>query len=127
MGNVEQQLVVTKVYLKPYETGNLKAFADVVFNNSFKIKGIRLVETKEGKSFLAWPSREVKKGEYIDICFPTSKELTAHVYDAVMQEFKKAAADPEEYKRAQQSQSKGKFNKGKSFRKNDDDDDNPPF
>ena len=45
------------------------------------------MEDKNGKNFVAFPSREKQDGSYEDIAFPLSKELYADITGAILKEY----------------------------------------
>ena len=45
------------------------------------------MEDKNGKNFVAFPSRAKADGEYEDIVFPLSKELYHKIEDAIVAEY----------------------------------------
>ena len=70
---------------------SLKAFATVVFGDSFKVTNIAILENKEDKSlFVSMPRyRSGKTGEggtveYKNICNPTTKEFRELLYGAIL-------------------------------------------
>ena len=46
------------------------------------------MEDKNGRNFVAFPSREKSDGSYEDIAFPLSKDLYAHITGAIIEEYK---------------------------------------
>ncbi len=73
--------------------GGTKAFGSFSLDGAFAIRGIRVMEDKNGKNFVAFPSREKSNGEYEDIAFPLSKELYHKIEDAVVAEYQKVLAE----------------------------------
>ena len=66
----------------------LKAYASICFDDAFLIKGLKVVNGSKGM-FVAMPSRKTKHGEYLDICFPITKELREEVNNAVLEAYRK--------------------------------------
>lgn len=66
----------------------LKAYASICFDDAFLIKGLKVVNGSKGM-FVAMPSRKTKHGEYLDICFPITKELREEVNNAVLEVYRK--------------------------------------
>ena len=54
------------VNLRRFENGKLKAFADVLFDESYVVKGFRIVEGKEGL-FVGFPQQNGKDGRWYNI------------------------------------------------------------
>lgn len=69
--------------------GGTKAFGSFSLDGAFAIRGVRVMEDRNGKNFVAFPSREKGNGEYEDIAFPLSKELYHKIDDAIVAEYQK--------------------------------------
>lgn len=59
------------------QRGALLGYANVIFNNSFIIRGIKILENERNGRFIAMPSRKLKqeKRAYRDLCHPINQEL----------------------------------------------------
>ena len=68
------------------ETGRLKAYVDLTFDEAFVIHGLKLIEGENGK-FIAMPSRKMPDGEFKDIVHPISPELRKEITDCVIQKY----------------------------------------
>ena len=79
--------VDVRVYPSKTE-GNLLAFADVTLGGCFAVKGIRVMNSEKG-AFVAMPDRKDSKGEYHDVCFPTTAEMRKALNTAVMGEYRR--------------------------------------
>lgn len=72
---------------KAKQRGPVLAYANVILDNQFIIRGITLLENERGK-FISMPSRRIKDGErhYRDMCHPLNSdvrtELTETIYKA---------------------------------------------
>lgn len=70
---------------------NVKAFASVVFGDSFKVTKIAVLENKEGKNFVAMPSFRTKERDennqlvFKNICNPVTKEFRQELYGNILQ------------------------------------------
>lgn len=71
-------------------TGATKAFAKIVFNDSFCVDGIKILDGKNGL-FISMPSKEntpaaIEKGadRFRDICFPINKESRKAIQDKIL-------------------------------------------
>ncbi len=69
--------------------GGTKAFGSFSLDGAFAIRGIRVMEDKNGKNFVAFPSRMKSDGSYEDIAFPLSKELYHKIDDAIVEAYQK--------------------------------------
>ncbi len=79
--------VAVRVYPSK-EEGNLLAFASVTLGGCFAIKGVKIMDSENG-AFVAMPDRKDAKGEYHDICFPTTLEMRQALNTAVLGEYQK--------------------------------------
>ena len=86
----------TKVDARAYPIaepkGNTVAFASVTIDEKFAVHGIRVVNGEKGP-FVAMPQTRDNRGEYRDICFPTTAELRKQISDRVMTEYAAALDD----------------------------------
>lgn len=64
----------------------LKAMASITIDDCFVVKGIKIIEGKNGL-FMGMPTYKTAKGEYKDICFPISKEARQQITDAILKEY----------------------------------------
>lgn len=70
---------------------HVKAFASVVFGDSFKVTNIAVLENKEGKNFVAMPAFQTKEVDgnnrpvFKEICNPITKEFRQELYDGILQ------------------------------------------
>ncbi len=62
---------------------NLKAFADVSFAGMFLVKGLKVVEGKNGL-FVGMPRRVDKEGKWHNIAYPLTKEFKELLTDIVL-------------------------------------------
>lgn len=68
--------------------GALIGYANIVFNNSFIIRGIKILENERNGRFVAMPSRKLRQGKraYRDLCHPLNQEtrelLTKEIFEA---------------------------------------------
>ena len=68
-------------------TTAVKAIGSFSLDDAFAVRGVRVMEDKNGKNFVAFPSREKQDGSYEDIAFPLSKELYADITGAILKEY----------------------------------------
>ena len=77
------------------EGSNVKAFANVVFGDSFKVCNIAIVENKDGNLFVSMPSyksnerNENDEAVYKDICNPITKEFQQELSEAILTAYEK--------------------------------------
>ena len=66
--------------------GNPLAYASVTLGGCFAVNGIRIMNGEKG-AFVAMPDRKDSKGEYHEVCFPTTAEMRKALNAAVMGEY----------------------------------------
>lgn len=93
---------VSDVRLNVLNTDNgVKAIGSFSLDNEFAIRGIRVMEDKNGRNFVAFPSRQKADGTYEDVAFPLSKELYAEVTEAILNEYKQKVEEKQEKSKEQ--------------------------
>lgn len=79
---------ITEVKVYPAkDSGRLKAYATIVFDNSFIIRDLKVIEGDKG-FFISMPSRRRKDGTFRDIVHPLNSDTRKKIEDRVIQEFK---------------------------------------
>ena len=77
---------ITDTRLRAVKSENevkLKAYADVTFDGSFVVHGLKIIDGQKGM-FVAMPSRKMPDGEYKDIAHPITPELRKEITDTVI-------------------------------------------
>lgn len=76
--------------------GNIRAYANLVIDEVFKITNIAIIENQEkGQLFVSMPRYKTKKVDednrpiYSDICYPVTKEFREELYSAILTEYEK--------------------------------------
>ena len=96
---------VSEVRLNLLQTDNaVKAIGSFSLDGAFAVRGVRVMEDKNGHNFVAFPSRAKQDGSYEDIAFPLSKELYASITGAVIDEFKQLVEKKEQEQNQDASQ-----------------------
>ena len=73
--------------------GCLKANASVIFNNVFKVTGIRIGISKNGNTFVSMPDYKTGKLDdngkdiYQDIAYPVTRQFWQEMYEKIVKEF----------------------------------------
>lgn len=76
-----------KITCKPYSgSSKTKAFADLELDGTLVIKGLTLVEGKDGL-FLSFPSKKGKDGKYYNSVYSLDKEWTKLLQDACIKKY----------------------------------------
>ncbi|MFO7895904.1 MAG: septation regulator SpoVG [Candidatus Cloacimonadales bacterium] len=79
-----------KVFIR--ENNQLKAFVNIVIDDAFIIRNIKVIEGEKGL-FVAMPSRRVSNGEYRDIAHPINTETRKRVEKLILEKYKDALED----------------------------------
>ncbi len=86
---------ITEVKVYPVtESGRLKAYATMVFDDCFIIRDLKIIEGDNGL-FVSMPSRRRKDG-FRDIVHPLNSETRKMIEDSIIQEFKTSVVDQQE-------------------------------
>ena len=83
---------ITDIRLRAVKSENevkLKAYADVTFDGSFVVHGLKIIDGQKGM-FVAMPSRKMPDGEYKDIAHPITPELRKEITDTVIGKYNEA-------------------------------------
>lgn len=86
----------------------VKAIGSFALDGAFAVRGVRVMEDKNGRNFVAFPSREKQDGSYEDIAFPLTKELYANITGAILDEYKQQVEKQEQDQKQEASQEKTK-------------------
>jgi stage V sporulation protein G len=86
---------ITEVKVYPVtESGRLKAYATMVFDDCFIIRDLKIIEGDNGL-FVSMPSRRRKDG-FRDIVHPLNSDTRKMIEDSIIQEFKTSVVDQEQ-------------------------------
>ncbi|EQB63060.1 MAG: hypothetical protein RBG1_1C00001G0639 [candidate division Zixibacteria bacterium RBG-1] len=77
---------VTEVRITLRDEPKLKAFANITFDDSFVIRGLKIINGQKG-FFVSMPSRKRIDGSFQDIVHPVSVDLRKHIEDKVLEAF----------------------------------------
>ena len=77
--------------------GSIKAIASVNFGDCIAVKGVKVMEGKNGL-FVSMPSQKGKDGNYHDICFPITADFRNQLNNAVEQAYHQAITQVQEQK-----------------------------
>ena len=83
----------------------VKAIGSFALDGMFAVRGVRVMEDKKGRNFVAFPAREKANGEYEDIAFPLNTEFYHTLTEAIVNEYKKQL-DEKQSQTAAEEQSK---------------------
>ncbi len=83
---------ITEVKVYPVkESGRLKAYATVVFDNCFIIRDLKVIEGDKG-FFVSMPSRRRKDGSFRDIVHPLDSDTRKIIEDRIITEYTSSEA-----------------------------------
>ena len=78
---------ITEVKVFPVDDGGrLKAYATLVFDDSFIIRDLKVIQGDQAL-FVSMPSRRKKDGTFRDIVHPLNAEMRTKVEDSIIQEY----------------------------------------
>ena len=81
---------VTEVRISPAKGGKVRAFASVVFDDSFIVNDLRVIEGREGQVFVTMPARKTRNGQMRDIAHPLNSETREQIEQSVLEEYESA-------------------------------------
>lgn len=70
-----------KIFIR--DNNQLKAFANIVIDDAFIIRNLKLIEGKNGL-FVAMPSRKKRNGEFQDIAHPLNSDIRQEMEDQII-------------------------------------------
>jgi len=80
---------ITEIKVYPArDGGRLKAYATIVFDNTFIVRDLKVIEGEKG-FFVSMPSRRRKDGTFRDIVHPLNSETRKKIEDSVISEYTK--------------------------------------
>jgi stage V sporulation protein G len=74
---------ITKIRLTIRNEERLKAFANVTFDDSFVIHGLKIINGDRGM-FISMPSRRRPDGSYQDVAHPINSEMRRHLERVIL-------------------------------------------
>jgi len=81
--NAPIEIKVTSIALQNED--NLLARANILLNDSFAVRGVKIVNGKHG-AFVAMPSYQAH-GRFVEVCFPTISEFRQQLNDTVIEAY----------------------------------------
>lgn len=83
------EITNVKVWKLAKAKSNLKAFAQVTFDDCFVVTGLKVIEG-EKDYFVAMPSQKGSDEEYRDVAFPVTSEFRAEINAVVLEAYENA-------------------------------------
>src|SRR5258705_5028391 len=84
---------ITEVRVSLRNDDKLKAFVSITLNNSFVIRGLKIIRGNSGL-FVAMPSRKRPDGQHQDLAHPINDATRKYLTERVMAEFEREQANP---------------------------------
>ena len=79
-----ENLKIEVAHIRKFDgKGSLKAFADIVIGGSFLVRGMRIVEGKNG-IFVSMPREQGKDGKWYDNVLPITKEAREELVEVLL-------------------------------------------
>ena len=72
--------------------GPCKAICSFSLDGLFIVKSVRIIESKNGRYFIAFPSRVRKDGKREDVAFPSNREIYKDIQTALLKKFDELSA-----------------------------------
>lgn len=76
------EITDVKIY-RMENSGNLKAYASVTFDNAYVVHGLRVMDGEKGL-WVSMPATRNKRGEFKDVFHPISREARDVLVNAVL-------------------------------------------
>ncbi len=77
------------------EEQRLKAYASITFDQAFVVRGLKVIEGKNGL-FVVMPSRRLSDGTFKDIAHPLNNETRGQIEKIVLNKFYEAMPESED-------------------------------
>ena len=90
-----RRMEITEVKVFPVRDKKLRAFASIVFDGSFMVNDIKIIQGKDGY-FISMPSRRKKNGRFKDIAHPLNQETRQILEDRIIAEYRRVTEGGEE-------------------------------
>ena len=83
---------ITEVKVFPVDEEKLKAFVSIVFDRSFMVNDIKIIQGRDGL-FISMPSRKKKNGEFKDVAHPLNNETRQMIEQVVVGEYRRVLGE----------------------------------
>ena len=93
---------ITEVKVFPVRDKKLRAFVSIVFDGSFMVNDIKVIQGKDG-FFISMPSRRKKNGRFKDIAHPLNQETRQAMEERIVAEYQRVVEGGEQERPAAQS------------------------
>ena len=83
---------VTEVKLSLIQEEMVRAYVDIVLDDSIAIRDLRIIHSSRGY-LVVMPSRKQRGGRRVDIAHPITAEARSMIEEAVMAEYRKVTGE----------------------------------
>jgi stage V sporulation protein G len=87
---------ITEIRVNIQNEEVLKAFVTITLDDAFVVRGLKIIESSDGRRFVAMPARRKRDGTFQDIAHPINRETRERLEKAVF-----AAYDAERHRVAE--------------------------
>ncbi|MCH7690534.1 MAG: septation regulator SpoVG [candidate division Zixibacteria bacterium] len=77
---------ITEIRITIKNEERLKGFANITFDSSFVVRGMKIIEGNTGL-FVSMPSRKRPNGTYQDIAHPINQDMREDIESRVLKEY----------------------------------------
>jgi stage V sporulation protein G len=92
---------ITEHKVRLWNDQRLQALVTVVFDDCFVVRNIKVIEGREGKLFVAMPSRRLPDGKYVDIAHPINRDFRSYLEETILEAYREERElhdrDPDAY------------------------------
>ncbi|MFO7810553.1 MAG: SpoVG family protein [Candidatus Delongbacteria bacterium] len=83
---------ITEIRINLRDEEKLKAFVHVTFDNAFIVRGLKIIQGKEGL-FVCMPSRKLPDGTYKDIAHPIVDEFRMKLEKEILDKYSEVLSE----------------------------------
>ena len=83
---------ITEVRVHLRDDDALRGLASITLEGCFVVKGIKIIEDREGRLFVAMPNRRKGDGSWQDVAHPITPAFRKQVEQAVLGEYNRVLA-----------------------------------
>ena len=86
---------ITEITIHPTKEGLVRAYVNIVFDNSFMVEEIRIMEAPMGL-FVSFPAKRQSDGTYMELAYPADAETRQMIQGVILAEYRKVVAESDE-------------------------------
>lgn len=85
---------ITEIRIKIFNSGRVRGFADITFDNELALHGLAVVDGNKGY-FISMPSKPDKKheGEFLEIAHPVTPRFRRYLEEEVLHAYEEKLAE----------------------------------